>query len=54
VAAALAAAGWDVGSGYQHFHSSFDLFSVATVLLLLLAVLAAVGLQRRRASETVE
>ena len=51
---ALAAAGWGVGSGYRRFHSSFDLLSVAIVFLVLFAVVAAVGLQRRRASATVE
>ena len=51
---ALAAAGWGVGSGYRHFHSSFDLFTVAVVFALVLVVVAAAGLHRRRASETAE
>jgi membrane protein DedA with SNARE-associated domain len=51
---ALAAAGWGVGSGYRHFHSSFDLFTAAIVFVLVLAVVAAVGVQRRRASETAK
>jgi membrane protein DedA with SNARE-associated domain len=48
---ALAAVGWGVGSGYRHFHSSFDLATIAIVVVVVAALLVAVRGQRRRTTE---
>jgi membrane protein DedA with SNARE-associated domain len=50
---ALAAAGWAVGTGYRRFHSSFDVVTVAIVVALILASVAAVRTQRRRATNSI-
>jgi membrane protein DedA with SNARE-associated domain len=49
----LAAVGWGVGSGYRHFHSSFDLATIAIVVVLV-ALVVAVRVQRRRATRLAE
>jgi membrane protein DedA with SNARE-associated domain len=49
---ALAAAGWAAGTGYRRFHSSFDVVTVAIVIALILAPIAAVRTQRRRATNS--
>lgn len=51
---ALAAVGWGVGSGYWSFHSSFDLVSVAIVVVMICAVAVVVRMQRHRAAESIE
>jgi membrane protein DedA with SNARE-associated domain len=51
---ALAAVGWGVGSGYRHFHSSFDLATVAIVAVFVLAAAMAVRVQRRRGAEPAD
>ena len=51
---ALAAVGWGVGSGYRHFHSSFDLATLAIAVLLVLVAVMAVRVQRRRGIDAAE
>jgi subtilase family serine protease len=43
-----------VGTGYRRFHSSFDLVTVAIVVALVVAAVAAVRVRRRRVASPVE
>ena len=51
---ALAGVGWGVGSGYRHFHSAFDLATVAMIVAVVVVALGVVVRARRVRSAVAE